>query len=102
MPKVSHVWNTPVSMVLTPPITRPVVQGSEPVVLVPPRRRALTVGSDPSLTYAFDRVQDAWQTMAACGEFTEQTLDKSVSCSNASSATCTCAAPSSPATSLPI
>ncbi|WP_328494666.1 hypothetical protein OHS59_19405 [Streptomyces sp. NBC_00414] len=34
------------------------------------------VGNDPSLTYAFDRVQDAWQSMAAHGEFTEQTLDK--------------------------
>ncbi|MGW0566012.1 hypothetical protein [Streptomyces tauricus] len=34
------------------------------------------VGNDPSLTYAFDRVQDAWQSMAARGEFTEQTLDK--------------------------
>lgn len=76
MPKVSHVWNTTISTVLIPPFAHPVVHGSEPVVLVPPRRRALTVGSDPSLAYAFDRVQDAWQTMAACGEFTEQTLDK--------------------------
>ncbi|MEV7678076.1 hypothetical protein AB0O64_05875 [Streptomyces sp. NPDC088341] len=29
-----------------------------------------------SLTHAFDRVWDDWQTMAARGEFTEQTLDK--------------------------
>ncbi|MDX2933275.1 hypothetical protein [Streptomyces ipomoeae] len=34
------------------------------------------MGSDPSLTYAFDRVQGAWRTMAARGEFTEQTLDE--------------------------
>ncbi|CAM5462523.1 Core-binding (CB) domain-containing protein OS=Streptomyces aurantiogriseus OX=66870 GN=GCM10010251_21790 PE=4 SV=1 [Streptomyces aurantiogriseus] len=76
MPKVSHVWNTTISTVSTPSFAHPVVAGSEPVVLVPPRRRALTVGSDPSLTYAFDRVQDTWQTMATRGEFTEQTLDK--------------------------
>ncbi|MER6421931.1 hypothetical protein [Streptomyces sp. NPDC001137] len=34
------------------------------------------MGSDLSLTLALDRVQDMWQTMAARGEFTEQTLDK--------------------------
>ncbi|MDX2546157.1 hypothetical protein ACOT81_27405 [Streptomyces sp. WI04-05B] len=34
------------------------------------------MGSDLSLTHAFDHVWDAWQTMAARGEFTEQTLDK--------------------------
>ncbi|MFJ4870522.1 hypothetical protein [Streptomyces sp. NPDC088757] len=34
------------------------------------------VGSDLSLIHALDRVQDAWQSMAAHGEFTEQTLDK--------------------------
>ncbi|MFF3381336.1 hypothetical protein ACFYXF_51360 [Streptomyces sp. NPDC002680] len=34
------------------------------------------MGSDPSLTHAFDCVWDVWQTMAARGEFTEQTLDK--------------------------
>ncbi|MFF9069723.1 hypothetical protein ACF09E_30670 [Streptomyces sp. NPDC014891] len=34
------------------------------------------MGSDLSLTHALDRVQDSWQSMAAHGEFTEQTLDK--------------------------
>ncbi|QFQ98137.1 hypothetical protein F9278_20125 [Streptomyces phaeolivaceus] len=34
------------------------------------------MGSDLSLTHAFGRVWDEWQTMAARGEFTEQTLDK--------------------------
>jgi integrase/recombinase XerC len=54
------------------------------------------VGSDHFLAHAIECVLDVWQSMAARGEFTEQTYDKFGLCFWAGSvATHTCTEPSS-------
>ncbi|TMU92882.1 integrase [Streptomyces sp. DASNCL29] len=77
MIKVSHVWNIPYSADTPAPVARqPAAKGSSCVALMPTNQRTVIVGRDRSLTYALEHVLDTWESMAAHGEFTEQTLDK--------------------------
>lgn len=77
MPNVSHVRNTSIStsVAMYPASVRP-LKASGAVMLARPEQRTPTVGSDHSLAHAIERILDVWQSMAARGEFTEQTYDK--------------------------
>ncbi|MBZ6111163.1 MULTISPECIES: integrase [Streptomyces] len=76
MSNMSHVWNTRIGVPrsLLGPLEAAVPPGA--VMLARPEQRTPTVGSDHSLAHAIDRILDAWASMAARGEFTEQTYDK--------------------------
>ena len=76
MSKMSHVRNTLISGGSDALAQRRAARGPAPAVLVPLEQRMFTVGRDLSLTHALSQVLDAWQSMAARGEMTEQTLDK--------------------------
>ncbi|MEU1902970.1 integrase [Streptomyces hygroscopicus] len=77
MIKVSHVWNKTYSADTPTPLARQLaVKSPSYAALVSTDPRTVIMGRDLSLTYAFGCVLDAWESMAAHGEFTEQTLDK--------------------------
>ncbi|MFD4698288.1 hypothetical protein [Streptomyces niveus] len=76
MTTVSHVWNTRTPDASSFFVRQNAAREPSSVVLAPTDRRAVIVGRDLSLAHALSRVLDIWASMAARGEFTDQTLDK--------------------------